>query len=704
MNQPGTLPVSEDRLSATEHAHDERAVRLEAAVASMAEGLCMFDAERRLVISNVHYATIYGLPPELVVPGTPHSDIVAYRLAHGTEPFDKDDDFQKRNEVSLRELKAASETVQLRNGRIIMIRHQTLSIGGWVATHLDITDQKLQERELAEQNLWFDAAINNMGQGLCMFDANRRLIVSNRLYATMYRIPPETIKPGMLLEEIVALRLSHGNEPIAGDAGYLQRRVDLVENLRDDDDIVELQDGRVISILHRPMAGGGWVSTHQDITEQRRNENRIRHLARHDALTDLANRTVFQERIEDLQGRIARGERIAVLGIDLDYFKNVNDTLGHEAGDELLKLAATRLTECCRDTDLVARMGGDEFAILQVSIGQPESAGILARRVLNAIAEPFDIRGHKFMIGASVGVSVAPFDGTDAKTLIRCADLALYRSKNEGRNAFHFYEHGMDETLQRRRAIEAGLRNALSGNELTLAYQPLINVAENRICAFEALLRWTSPEHGAMSPADFIPIAEKTGLIAPIGEWVLRQACAAAFAWPDHVGVAVNLSPIQFKNRDLVDQVKAALADTGLRPNRLELEITESVLLIDSKATLAILHQLRDMGVKLSMDDFGTGYSSLSYLLSFPFDKIKIDRSFVQDSSNSAGARAIVKAVIGLGQSLGMSITAEGVETANHLALVREHGCTEVQGFLFSKPLPETAIPDLLARFESACF
>jgi EAL domain-containing protein (putative c-di-GMP-specific phosphodiesterase class I) len=244
----------------------------------------------------------------------------------------------------------------------------------------------------------------------------------------------------------------------------------------------------------------------------------------------------------------------------------------------------------------------------------------------------------------------------------------------------------------------------LSGNELTLAYQPLINVAENRICAFEALLRWTSPEHGAMSPADFIPIAEKTGLIAPIGEWVLRQACAAAFAWPDHVGVAVNLSPIQFKNRDLVDQVKAALADTGLRPNRLELEITESVLLIDSKATLAILHQLRDMGVKLSMDDFGTGYSSLSYLLSFPFDKIKIDRSFVQDSSNSAGARAIVKAVIGLGQSLGMSITAEGVETANHLALVREHGCTEVQGFLFSKPLPETAIPDLLARFESACF
>jgi diguanylate cyclase (GGDEF)-like protein len=460
----------------------------------------------------------------------------------------------------------------------------------------------------------------------------------------------------------------------------------------------------VISILHRPMAGGGWVSTHQDITEHRRNEERIRHLARHDALTDLANRMVLQERVAELQGRIARGERIAILGIDLDHFKNVNDTLGHEAGDELLKLAAARLTECCRDTDLVVRMGGDEFAILQVSIGQPDSASILARRVVNSIAEPFDIRGHKFMIGASIGIAVAPFDGTDAKTLMRCADLALYRAKNEGRNAFHFYEQGMDETLQRRRSIEAGLRSALSGNEFTLAYQPLVNIAENRICAFEALLRWTSPEHGAMSPADFIPIAEKTGLISPIGEWVLRQACAAATTWPDHISVAVNLSPVQFKNRGLVDQVKAALADTGLRPNRLELEITESVLLIDSKATLAILHQLRDMGVRLSMDDFGTGYSSLSYLLSFPFDKIKIDRSFVGDSSNTAGARAIVKAVVDLGQSLGMAITAEGVETAQHLALVRELGCTELQGFLFSKPLPEPLIPALLARFGSACF
>jgi diguanylate cyclase (GGDEF)-like protein len=667
-------------------------LRLEAAVANMAEGLCMFDADRRLVISNQRYADIYGLPPQLVVPGTPHADIVAYRLAHGMEPFEQGNDFQTRHEELIKQLKPASEIIQLKNGRIIRIAHRSLSIGGWVATHLDITEQKERERQLTEQNICFDAAINNMPQGLCMFDKDRRLIVSNRLYATMYRIPPEEIRPGMTLEEIVALRMAHGNEPKVGDDGYLQRRIDLVVNNRDDGDVVVLKDGRVIAIMHHPMANGGWVSTHQDITEQQRNQEKIQYLARHDPLTEVANRTSFQEQIVELQPRIDRGERIAVLAIDLDHFKNVNDALGHGAGDQLLKQVATRLTRCCRETDLVARLGGDELAVLQVAIDQPQSAGVLAQRIVDAIAQPFDVVDHQLVIGASIGIAVAPDDGKDADTLMKCADLALYRSKAEGRGRFHFYEVGMDIVQQRRRDIAAGLRRALERGEFALAYQPLINVADQSIRGFEALLRWNSPEFGAVSPVDFIPVAEETGLIVQIGEWVLRQACTMAANWPKSIDVSVNLSPVQFKNRALVDEVEAALGDAGLAPGRLDLEITESALLIDNKVTLATLHRLRELGVKLSMDDFGTGYSSLSYLRSFPFDKIKIDRSFVRDSSESEDAKAIVKAAIGLGQSLGMLTTAEGVETETQLELIRRHGCTEAQGYLFSKPLAADAV------------
>ncbi len=684
-----------------EQAEAADAVRLQAAVANMAEGLSMFDAERRLVISNRQYAEIYGLPPQLVVPGTPHAEIVSYRLAHGMEPFEPGNDFQIRHEQLIREMKPASEIVQLKNGRIIRIAHQSLPIGGWVATHLDITEQKHREAQLTERFVQLDAAINNTPQGLCMFDQDRRLIVSNRLYATMYRIAPEEIQPGMKLEEIVALRLAHGNEPKVGSDGYLQRRIDLVVNNRDDGDVVQLKDGRVIAVMHHPMQGGGWVSTHQDITEQQRNQERIQYLARHDALTELANRTLLQEHIEALQPRIARGEHLAVLAIDLDHFKNVNDTLGHGAGDALLKQVAARLNHCCRETDLVARLGGDEFAILQVDIDQPNSGSTLARRIISAFAQPFDIQDHQFVIGASIGIAVAPLDGQDADTLMKCADLALYRSKAEGRNTFHFYESGMDAVHQRRRAIEAGLRRALGRNELILAFQPLINVAQHRVKGFEALLRWNSPEHGLVSPADFIPVAEDTGLIVQIGEWVLREACGVAATWPDEIEVSVNLSPVQFKNRGLVEQVEAALNDAGLPPSRLDLEITESVMLVDSKTTLATLHRLHDLGVKLSMDDFGTGYSSLSYLRSFPFDKIKIDRSFVRDSSNNADAKAIVKAMIGLGQSLGMATTAEGVETEAQLEFIRQHGCTEAQGYLFSKPMAAKDVGAWMAQFHA---
>ena len=698
----GWVILHEDVTEARNHESElERSnKRLDAAISNMAEGLCVFDDESRLVTCNDLYAELYDLPPRLVEPGTPHQDIAAYRIEHGMEPFEHGADFLQRHRVLLSQAKAATEVVQLRNGRIIMIRHQPLRIGGWVATHLDITDQKAHEQELENQNVRFDAAINNMRQGLCMFDGSRKLIVSNRLYAEMYHISPESIRPGMSLEEILALRLAHGNESVTGDETYVRRRLELVDNGADATDIVELLDGRIISILHHPMKDGGWVSTHHDITDERRNEDRIRHLARHDALTDLPNRTYFHERVHELQPLIARGRRAAVLSIDLDHFKEVNDTLGHAAGDNVLKEGSARMIACCRETDMVARLGGDEFAILQTPIDAPDDAAALAVRIIKAIAEPFDVLDHRFLIGASIGIAIAPVDGADADTLVKHADLALYRSKNEGRSAFHFYESGMDAALQRRRAVDAGLRRALARSELTLAFQPLINIAENRVHALEALLRWSDQDGHAVGPEEFIPIAEETGLIVPIGEWVLREACAAAANWPDQVSVAVNLSPVQFKNPGLVEQVKAALAASGLSPRRLELEVTESVLMANNKLNLTILQQLHELGAKICMDDFGTGYSSLSYLRSFPFDKIKIDQSFVRDSSTSDDARAIVEAVIGLGRSLGMATTAEGVETEAQLDLVRDQGCTEAQGFLFSAPLPLNAVNELLARLE----
>jgi predicted signal transduction protein with EAL and GGDEF domain len=361
-------------------------------------------------------------------------------------------------------------------------------------------------------------------------------------------------------------------------------------------------------------------------------------------------------------------------------------------------MVADRMRASCRQGDVVARLGGDEFAVLSGVLARPEDAAVLAERIVRQIADPFVFNGHNIMIGASVGIAVAPGDGADTDTLLKNADLALYRAKDEGRGAYHFFEKGMDAALQARRVLELELGRAIAGNEFRLVFQPLLNLAENRICGLEALIRWHHPERGTIAPTEFVPVAEETGLIVPIGEWVLREACAAAANWPDDVNVAVNLSTVQFRNRNLPQHIRAALERSGLRPGRLELEITESLLLADGEPALRILHQLRELGVRISVDDFGTGYSSLSYLRAFPFDKIKIDQSFVRDLSGKDGSRALVNAVIGLGRSLGMSTAAEGVETEDQLDLVREQGCTEVQGFLFSPPLPSSAIDKLLAE------
>jgi len=426
-------------------------------------------------------------------------------------------------------------------------------------------------------------------------------------------------------------------------------------------------------------------------------ERRLEHMAHHDALTDLPNRLRLRQAMERELSRVQRGECIAVLCLDLDHFKSVNDTLGHPVGDRLLETVAERLRQSVRETDVVARVGGDEFAIVQVSGDQPRGAIILADRLIAAPSKPLDLDGHQVVVGTSVGIALAPLDGLETDQLIKNADMALYRAKADGRGVFRFFEPEMDARMQSRRTLELDLRRALAEGEFELYYQPLVNVASNAISGFEALLRWNHTTRGLVPPSEFIPVAAEMGLIVPLGETILQQACLEAAGWPDDIKVAVNLSPVQFKSKTLALAVTSALASSGLSPHRLELEITEGVLLQDSEATLATLHQLRALGVRISMDDFGTGYSSLSYLRSFPFDKIKIDQSFVRGmSSGQNDSVAIIRAVTGLGRNLGMATTAEGVETLEQLGHLRQEGCTEVQGYLFSRPLPARDVLHLL--------
>lgn len=438
-----------------------------------------------------------------------------------------------------------------------------------------------------------------------------------------------------------------------------------------------------------------------DVTERKQAEARIAYLAKHDALTNLPNRLLFHEGLRDALARLGKTDRsLAIHCIDLDHFKSVNDTLGHPIGDQLLRAVAERLKHVAGGKGLVARLGGDEFAVIQNDLSHPNEANDLATTLIGALSSHYDIQGHEVVIGASIGIALAPNDGDTPDTLLRNADMALYRAKAEGRGAAHFFEPEMDRRVQARRLLELDLRKAFTTGEFEVHYQPLINLSDNQISGFEALLRWDHPTRGMVPPSEFIPLAEEIGLIGPMGEWVLRQACTEAVRWPKDLRIAVNLSPVQFRGRGIVQAVMTALAYSRLAPERLELEVTESVLLADTEANLATLHKLREVGVRISMDDFGTGYSSLSYLRSFPFDKIKIDRSFVSDLTQRPDCMAIIQAVIGLGASLGIATTAEGVETRDQLECLRSEGCTEAQGFLFSRPRPAADILGLISTHE----
>jgi diguanylate cyclase (GGDEF)-like protein len=436
-----------------------------------------------------------------------------------------------------------------------------------------------------------------------------------------------------------------------------------------------------------------------EMEQRERSEATIRYLAHHDALTGLGNRVLIREHLCDaIASRQRYGQSLAVFFVDLDGFKAINDVLGHSTGDLLLKRVADRLRDSLRDADKIGRLGGDEFAIIQFGDEQPNGAMALGTRLVELIGSPFIVEGQELVISASVGIAVADGDHPDPEQLLRAADLAMYRAKAEGRGRYRFFEPVMDQRAQERRALELDLRTAVLNEAFELYYQPLINLKANRVVGFEALLRWEHPKRGLVSPAAFIPLAEEIGLIVPLGEWVLARACAEAATWPQGIRVAVNLSPVQFHRGQVLSTVKDALAASGLAASRLELEITESVLLEKSGENLATLNELRALGVGISVDDFGTGYASLSYLNSFHFDKIKIDRSFIRGLSERQSSVAIVRAVSGLGRSFGATTTAEGVETEDQLQQVRAEGCTEVQGNFFSPPKPAAELRSLIAR------
>ncbi|WP_224704101.1 putative bifunctional diguanylate cyclase/phosphodiesterase [Devosia aquimaris] len=690
--------------SLSEVASLAEALLLDAALENIPYGFCVWSPQFRLVMWNKHYRDIYGFSQSALRRGMSLEEVVQLSSSLGNHPDLKADEFY---EVYTAELLANRSGARVKNtevvdgGRTVETAHVYSPALGWVVTHEDITEEvarsevaQKRKLELERQNIRLDAAVNNISQGLCMMDARGRLVICNEPYARIYNLPAELLTPGTQLDDILNHLFDVGMSADMTREEYLAWRRDVIARCEYGKNIHEL-NGRTIMMQHHPMKDGGWVSTHEDITEQRQNEARIRHLARHDALTDLPNRIEFLEQMAKTEQNLSRGEMAAVLYIDLDHFKAVNDTLGHAVGDEVIKQASARLWGATRETDVLARLGGDEFALLMREIEDASAAAKVADRIIRAISAPMNIGGQQIEIGASIGIAVGPGDGDKTDTLVKNADLALYRAKSEGRSTYHFFENGMDAELQRRRNIEAGLRLALQREELRLVYQPLLGLEEDRVTCVEALLRWDHDDR-TISPTEFVPIAEETGLIVQIGEWVLREATRAAAQWPGAVRVAVNLSPIQFKGRDLVGMVKSALAAAGLPAARLELEITESLLLTENDATLRTLHDLRAMGVRISMDDFGTGYSSLSYLRSFPFDKIKIDRSFMHDLTERKDSQAIMQAVIGLGRSLGMSTTAEGVETQDQLTLVRAQGATEVQGFLFSPPLPPEALVNLL--------
>ncbi|KJC43622.1 diguanylate cyclase [Bradyrhizobium sp. LTSP849] len=572
-----------------------------------------------------------------------------------------------------------------------------LSIGLLVLTLFLIFRQMTGRLSVEKQRL--DTALNTMTQGLLMFDQDERLIVCNRRYIEMYRLSTAVVKPGVHFRDVIQHR--HDTGSFEGDVdSYCDGILSSVGQTQSS--IVETSDGRLIEIKNQPGTAGGWLATHDDVTERIRADERIAHMAHYDALTDLPNRVLMRGHLERRVAELSQGNPFAILYIDVDEFKGVNDSLGHEVGDELLRQVANRLRACVSGNDLVARLGGDEFAIIKAGTCDQAELTALAEQILTTLRTPVDCKGQEIATDASIGIAIAPDHGDNLDDLLKRADLAMYAAKSEGRGTFRIFVPEYDAKARLRRQLEFDLRQALVRGEFEVHYQPLVDLAANVVTGCEALLRWHHPERGMVSPADFIPVAEDTGLISEIGEWVLRQACTEAASWPGDIHIAVNVSPVQFRSKTLALKVAAALAESGLAPGRLEIEITETVLIRDDEEALTILQQLRELGVRIALDDFGTGYSSLSYLHRFPFDKIKIDRSFISDIGEPEDSSPIVQAVVHMAAARHMATTAEGVETEVQRDVLRKLGCSQMQGWLFSPAVPATKLKQLLSKQAAA--
>jgi diguanylate cyclase (GGDEF)-like protein len=542
-----------------------------------------------------------------------------------------------------------------------------------------------------------EASVDVTGQAISLYDRDGKLVYCNQQFLDLYRLPKRLGKPGTTFEQNLRGRIAGGSFVGDDPEAFIEERLRFIAERRYASNIMTLNSGRLVVVTHQPLSDGGWVSTHKDITEFNHLQEELAHRAYHDSLTGLPNRHMLTERLSQCVTDAAGLGSFALLIIDLDGFKAINDTLGHAAGDQLLKEVAHRLDTAVGTRGMTARMGGDEFAVVMDVGAGGRDAHMLAVQLIEAAHRPFSIEGQPCEIAFSIGIAVAPGDGHTAEQLLKNADLALYAAKKDRRGSYYFFEPAMDKAMRDRRQLERDLAVALERGEFEMYFQPILNLKRQVISGFEALLRWNHPAEGMISPARFIPVAEETGLIVPIGEWALRESINHAAQWPAGVRVAINVSSVQFQRGNVVATIMNALGAAGLAPERVEIEITESVFFENNVANLDALRQLHALGLKIALDDFGTGYSALSYLLSYPFDKIKIDGSFVRASDNAAGAQAIVRAIAEIGHRMGIVTTAEGIETAAQLRNVHAAGYTEAQGYLIARPMPADQVLKMLA-------
>jgi diguanylate cyclase (GGDEF)-like protein/PAS domain S-box-containing protein len=670
---------------------------LDAATNNMIQGLCMFDAQNRLLVWNERYRAMYDIDPRRIWRGCGIRDLLEARIAAGNFPLDP-----VRYEAELRAALAEGKTFtlnfELADGRVIAVVNQPIAGDGWVATHEDITERKRAERELEHTRSFFGMIVENVPSPIIVKDIHTlRFLLLNRAAEKFLGIDRHKLIGRRAIEVIP---MASAEEIEADDRKLLE--TDGIMYL-DEHAVTTPGNGtRIVTSARLPVNGADGkpqylISVITDVTDRKRHEQRIAHMARHDPLTELPNRTAFNDCLAaTLELASASGDSFAVLCIDLDRFKAINDVFGHSAGDALLREVAHRVAGVCEGAFL-ARIGGDEFAVITPTGAQPDTAEALFHRLTAALDTDIDVGGTGMRVGLTIGIAVFPQDGTDAVTLVGNADAALFRAKSEARGSVRFFEMAMDKQLRERRALQQDLRLAIERGELELHYQPQAHI-NGEITGFEALVRWHHPRFGLVAPATFIPIAEETGIIVALGEWILRTACREAASWPRRLNIAINLSPVQFQRGDLAKLVHEVLLETGLSPSRLELEITEGVLIGDFSGAVSMLRRLKNLGVRIAMDDFGTGYSSLSYLQSFPFDKIKIDRAFVANLAHSQQAVTIIRAVIALSRGLNLPVVAEGVETEEQVRFLAAEHCSEIQGYLVGRPKPIADYADLVGR------